>query len=194
MAANFGKGDLFCTLTYNDQHLPKNRAAATRRLQNFWRKLRANRGEADLRYLYITEGKHGEGRLHHHALINATGEDFAKVQELWPYGAVELKTIRIDRDKNHESLARYFCKEQREKVGQRLWSCSRNLKKPEVETYYVEDDASLIAPPGALVLEDSGDRVTEYGHFRFLKFLAPGWVRPKRPKAKRRRKPRVPTL
>lgn len=186
LAANFAPGDLYCTLTYAEE--PKNRAAALRHLQAFWKKLRAARGKLPLRYLYVTEGKHGEGRLHHHILVNATGEDFDLIRKLWVHGTVDFVRLRVDRDKNYESLAKYLCKEQREKLGQRLWSGSRNLNKPEVESYYVDEDVSLAPPPGALVLDDSGDRVTQYGHYRYLKFLAPAWKRTQRPKVKRKRK------
>ncbi len=190
IAANFGVNDLYCTLTYDDEHLPKDRKIATRRMQAFWKKLRTAREKAgkELRYIYVTEGKHGDGRLHHHVLINATGEDYDEIRQLWNYGNVDYVRIRIDRDKNYESIAKYMCKEQREKLGQRLWSCSRNLKKPEQETFRVDDDTSILAPPGALVLEDSSDHVTEYGHYRYIKFLAPSWDRTPKPKAKRRRR------
>jgi len=189
IAANFGARDIYCTLTYDDEHLPKNRAGANRRIQGFWRRLRSARAAdgRELLYIYNTESRHGAGRLHHHALINATGEDFELIRRLWTYGTVDFVRIRIDRDKNYESIAKYLCKEQREKVGQRLWSSSRTLKKPEQECFRVDDDISITPPPGALVLADSGDRVTDYGHYRYIKFLAPSWDRTKRPKAKRRR-------
>ena len=189
MAANFGVKDLYVTLTYQDSDLPASRREANGRVQTFWRKLRAARGKLgqELRYLYVTEHKHGDGRWHHHALINATGADYELIRELWRYGQVDFRQIRVDREKNYETLARYFCKEQREKVGQRLWSGSRNLRKPERECFRVDDDTSILPPPGALVLDDSGDRVTEYGHFRYIKFLAQGWDRAPRPRARRRR-------
>ena len=190
IAANFGTNDLYCTLTYDDEHLPKNRKAATRRIQAFSKKLRAARDEKgkELRYIYVTEGKHGDGRIHHHVLINSTGDDFDLIKKLWSHGRVDFVQIRIDREKNYESLAKYLCKEHREKVGQRLWSGSRNLRKPEQESYRVDDDASILPPPGALVLDDSGDHVTEYGHYRYIKFLAPSWDRTTKAKAKRRRR------
>lgn len=192
IAANFGPGDIYCTLTYKEDGLPKDRDAAIAKMRYFWKKLKAARLERgqELRYIYNTETLGDGGRLHHHALINATGEDYDLIQRLWPHGQVRFTQIRVDREKNYESLARYFCKEERKKVGQRLWSSSRNLYKPERECFRVDDDASITPPPGALVLEDSGDRVTEYGHYRYIKFLAPNWDRTKKAKAKRRRRKR----
>ena len=142
----------------------------------------------ELRYIYVTEHKHGDGRWHHHVLINATGDDFDLVRKLWAQGGVEFKPLRIDKDKNFETLARYMCKEQRDKVGLRLWSGSRNLNKPERECWRVPDDTPL-APPSSspLVLEDTGDVVTAYGHYRYVKYLAAGWQLTPRPRAKRKR-------
>jgi len=191
VAANFGVKDLYATFTYDDDHLPKTRKAAIARIQYFWRKLREARGVRgqEARYIYVTESKHGDGRLHHHVLLNSTGEDYALIQQLWRYGRVEYRQIRVDKEKNFETLARYLCKEQRETVGQRLWSTSRNLHKPEVETFRVPDDTSILPPPNAaIVFEDTGDRTTSYGHYRYIKFLAYGWRQQPKPKVKRTRK------
>lgn len=192
IAANFGRKDLYITLTYDDEHLPANRREAQRRMQAFFRRLRTARRPAgqETRYIYVTEHKHGEGRWHHHLLLNSTGEDFDQINRLWGQGGVEFRAIRIDKDKNFETLARYLCKEQREKLGLRLWSCSRNLKKPERECFRVPDDTPLFLPSSrrALLLDDSGDVRTVYGHYRFIKYLVSGWDRRPRPKARRRRR------
>lgn len=190
IAANFGVKDLYATLTYDDDHLPASRKEANRRMQAFWRKLRAARKTKDqeLRYIYVTEHKHGDGRWHHHVLINATGEDYDLIRRLWGQGSVDFKQIRIDRDKNFETLSRYLCKEQREKLGLRLWSCSRNLRKPERECFRVPNDTPLTPPRNATVLTDTGDVTTAYGHFRYIKYLAGGWTQAAKPRAKRRRR------
>lgn len=192
IAANFGVRDLYATLTYDDKHLPDSRRAANAKVQAFFRRFRAARkaNGQELRYIYITEHKHGDGRWHHHVLINATGEDYDLIRQLWGQGNIEFRQIQINRDKNFETLARYFCKEQRDKVGQRLWSGSRNLRKPERECYRVPNDTPLTPPKHALVLTDTGDVTTAYGHFRYIKYLGSGWDTSGRPKAKRRRKSR----
>ena len=190
IAANFGVRDLYATLTYDDTHLPSSRKEANARMAAFWKRFRAARkakGE-ELRYIYVTEHKHGDGRWHHHVLLNATGDDYALIRKLWGQGGVEFIQLRIDRDKNYETLARYLCKEQRDKVGLRLWSGSRNLQKPEKECFRVPNDTPLVPPKNATVLTDTGDVTTAYGHFRYIKYLAGGWTASSKPKAKRRRK------
>lgn len=192
IAANFGVRDLYVTLTYDDDHLPESRREANAKIQAFFRRLRAARKAKgqELRYIYVTEHKHDAGRWHHHVLINATGEDYDLIRQLWGQGNVEFRQIQINRDKNYETLARYFCKEQRDKVGQRLWSGSRNLRKPERECFRVPNDTPLTPPKHALVLTDTGDVTTAYGHFRYIKYLGAGWDAADKPKAKRRRKAR----
>ncbi|MEM5781402.1 MAG: hypothetical protein AAGU02_09655, partial [Lawsonibacter sp.] len=88
VAANFDNGDLFVTLTYDDAHLPGDRDAAVRRFRSFAPKLRAARKSKGqtLRYIYVTEGCYPGGRLHHHMVINSTGEDLAELRRLWIYG------------------------------------------------------------------------------------------------------------
>lgn len=80
MAANYSGRDLFVTLTYRDEDLPRNRAAAVERLRKFIKALRAQRRKhgQTLKYLYTTEEKHGEARLHHHLVINGTGKDLER--------------------------------------------------------------------------------------------------------------------
>ncbi len=190
IAANFGAKDLFLTVTYDDPHLPRSRKEACKQIQALFRKLRLERKAKgqDLRYIYVTEHKHGDARWHHHVLLNSTGEDYELIQKLWKYGNVNFKQIEISRDKNYETLAKYLCKEQRDNIGTRLWSCSRNLHKPEKDCFRVPNDTPLTPPPDVTVLADTGDVTTAYGHYRYVKYLAAGSLLPSAPKAKRRRK------
>lgn len=88
LAANFDNGDLFITLTYDDTHLPEDREAAIRRIRSFLsklRKARKPRGQL-LHYIYVTEGGCPGGRLHHHLVVNSTGEDLEEIRpalDLW---------------------------------------------------------------------------------------------------------------
>ena len=77
LAANFDTGDLFVTVTYDDKHLPDGRDRAVRKVRSFLSKLRAARKERGqpLHYIYVTEGCCPGGRLHHHLVLNSTGDD-----------------------------------------------------------------------------------------------------------------------
>nr|DAL30221.1 MAG TPA_asm: replication protein A [Caudoviricetes sp.] len=173
LAANFTEGDLVCTLTYDDRHLPESRKAAEGKLKYFRQKLsaaRKRRGETLIMF-WNSEHRHGDGRWHHHCVINSTGNDYTEILNLWGQGEVEFTLLRVDREENYATLARYMAKEERERVGQRSWSYTRNARKPEVETYLVPNDEKLKPPRTAIVFEDTGDVQTEYGHYRFIKYL-----------------------
>lgn len=191
LAANFRPGDLILTLTYDDAHLPRSREAAAARLKKFRTDLSALRRRSghELLMIFNIENVFGQGRWHHHCVINAVGEDFETIRKLWVSGEnVEIRKLQIDKDHSFESLARYMCKEARERPGLRSWSCTRNCRKPEVETFPVPDDTPLQPPKGATVYEDSRSS-NEFGSWRVVKYLAPNWRRDLRqPRAKRRRR------
>ena len=193
LAANFVPGDLVITLTFDDEHLPETRKEAAARLKKFradLSRLRKAAGE-QLVMIWTTENKSGSGRWHHHCVINATsGSDFVDILSCWPHGSdIEIRRLEIGGRKSYESLARYFCKESRERAGLRSWSYTRSCRHPEIETFPVPDDTEVRAPEDATVLEQSSDR-TMFGQYAYIKYLAasPQSLRKLRPKTKRRRK------
>ena len=57
-AANFGKGDLWGTFSYDEDHLPGSIDEATKIFGNFIRKVnrkRKKQGKENLKYIYVTE-------------------------------------------------------------------------------------------------------------------------------------------
>ena len=132
LAANFEGQDLFVTLTYRDADLPGRRADAVKNVRKFIKQLRAHRKARgqELKYVYTTECKHGEGRLHHHLVINATERDIETIRSLWPYG--DMVDIEYVGARDYEELARYMTKESVEgrPVGAQMWTRSRNLSSP----------------------------------------------------------------
>ena len=172
MACGFEMDDLVITLTYRDGDLPDCYAKALRKLQRFLRDLRAARSlkGQELRYIHVTEGLHGDHRLHHHVILNSTGADIEVIRSLWKWGdEIQLSTISV---KGYGGWAEYLSKERREGSlnGKRMFTPSKNIPKPEVEISYV-DDATTIEPPlGATLLDDSSDR-NEVASYRYLKYL-----------------------
>ena len=176
LAANFVGRDLFLTLTYRDADLPAKRAGAVKNVRKFLKQLREHRkarGQVT-KYIYTTEEKHGAARLHHHIVLNATERDIETIRSLWPYGdVVDLEYVR---DRDYDTLARYMTKESVEgrPVGAQMWTGSRNLDKPVVESCFVSDDTALAVPPGCFVLERE-EKTTEYGSYCYIKYRVPHW-------------------
>lgn len=174
IASNYAMHDLVFSLTYRDDNLPSNYKEAQKLLGKFLRWLRdyrKARGQ-ELRYIYVTEGMHGDHRLHHHLIINATGDDLEVVRSLWHWGdEVQMSYIR---EKGYEGWARYLSKERREGSlnGKLMYIPSRNLKKPIVKIELVGDDVSIEAPPGAVDVVESGDR-NEYASYKYVKYRMP---------------------
>ena len=195
LAANFDTGDLFVTLTYDDQHLPDCRDAAVRRMRSFlsrFRALRRSRGE-ETRYVYITEGCYPGGRLHHHMVLNSTGQDVEDLRKAWRCGQdVEVIRLTIDRAHSYEDLASYLTKEPREwghpQVGERTWTPSLGLARTEPETETVPDYVTLTAPPEAVILQNEGPVRNGYGEFAWIKYMLPYQPDRRRARSKRRRR------
>lgn len=192
IAANFTQGDKVLTLTYDNAHLPQDKAKADWILYNkLIRELRAirrKRGQ-ELYALYVTEGLHGlcsydgfmddtdweDHRIHHHLVINGTGPgDLEEIKSLWSYGCyVRLEPLDIH---YYQELAKYLTKEAREfgraKVGERTWRCTRNLSKPTVEYDDVGDNLTLAPPPGAVDIEHLDKPNPEgYGELICMRYL-----------------------
>lgn len=195
LADNFDNGDLLVTLTYDNDHLPDTRKKAVGRVRTFLPKVRAARkarGHPSLRYIYVTEGCFPGGRMHHHLVLDATGDDLEEIKALWPWGYVEITRLIFDREHTYEDLASYLTKEPREwghpHVGERMWTPSLGLVRSEPETETVPDMITLTAPPEALVVSKEGPIVNGYGEWCWIKYLLPYDPARHRPKAKRKRR------
>lgn len=175
LAANFLPGDIVGCVTYDDEHLPVNRKQAARRFAYFKKKLAAEykRRGLTLVMAWSTEHKHGDGRWHHHFICTASGDDYDLIRSAWGYGTqIELSALRLDNDKNYQSLATYFSKEEREKPGLRSWSFSRNAVKPTEECELVDDNDVVEVPKNATLVERY-DVQTPFGRFLYIKYVMP---------------------
>ena len=202
LAMNFptpGSG-LVVTLTHDDDHMPGSRKEAQLRFKYFLKKLRAARKAAGLPEPVAFWAPEiltsASGRWHQHIVIDNTGHDYEMIRRCWIYGSeIEIEKLRVDDEKNHETLARYMTKELREcqeyetRPGLHGWSCTRNAQKPTVETVTVPDDYEIPTPEGCVVLIDETRR-TEWSSWRVVKVRISGAVRRLLPRARRRRRRR----
>ena len=128
-----------------------------------------------------------------HKKIDKVRRDLEEVRRLWIYGTnVEMTRLKFDRGHTYEDLAAYLTKEPREwghpQVGERTWTPSLGLDRPEPQTERVPDCVTLAAPPEAEVLANEGPVRNGYGEFAWIKYMLPKSDIERRPRARRRRK------
>ncbi|MDU6040097.1 MAG: hypothetical protein E6Y83_17290 [Clostridium butyricum] len=131
--ANFGKDDLYITVTYQDGYLPDEKTAR-KDMQNYIKRLkyyRKKNGLEELKYIYAIgyedePGKSKKVRIHHHLIINKMDRDI--VEDLWGKGRADCKRLKPD-DFELTGVAKYIASQ-----GPERWSASRNLKKPNIST------------------------------------------------------------
>lgn len=175
IAANFQLTDWMISLDYDDEHLPKNRDDAVKVLKKFIRNLRAARKpfRRPLLYIYVTEGQHGDHRLHHHMIVNHYRGESELIRKLWANGGVDWVPIG---KLGYEGYARYLTKEPRQHgrlyVGDNIWAASRNLKKPTVTVAQVDDYYKPDLPQNAFDVQEKTER-NAFGEFYFCDYKIP---------------------
>jgi len=215
LAKNFprpGTG-LWVTLTHDDAHMPGSRKETQLRFKYFLQKLRAARKAAGLPepvVLWAPEILTSEsGRWHQHVVMDSTGRDYELIRSCWIYGSeIEIRKLGLpepgeklpkwwdpdaDEPGNYfRMVARYMTKELREcqeyetKPGLHGWSCTRNARRPELDTMTVPDDYELTAPEGCTVMLDDSHS-TEWSSYRVIKYRFSGAGFAPAPRARRRR-------
>ena len=188
LACNFGRRDLFITLTYDDEHLPGSIDRAKENVRRFISQLRQLRKDAGqiLKYVYTTEGLHGEHRYHHHIVLNAVSrEDLELIRFLWQQGSADVKRIHkchfakweipfpdCWKYPNYAGVAGYLTKEKAEDRpnGAQAWTPSRNLERPAIQSIRVPDDMTIETPPGAIEI-DRREAKNIYSSFRYLEYI-----------------------
>lgn len=107
---NFGKGDIFLTLTYDDLHNPGSYERAEKDIKNYLAKIKRLAGKAGkvLKYIYVTEKGSISGRWHHHLIITGC-VSYQTFNEKWGMGYISSSWLRPSPDA-YKHLAKYCCK------------------------------------------------------------------------------------
>lgn len=180
IACNFKAEDLFVTLTYDNDHLPKTRKEALRNIKNFIRQLREIRHKQGkpFNYIYNTEDKHGAGRYHHHMIINSVDKnDMETIISMWKYS--EQQGVDVERlmkgktdGRQYIDIARYMTKEAAEEKPNdtRMFVCSRNLARPRKTYEWIKDNETVTIPQNAELLEHES-LMNQWGEFIYFKYI-----------------------
>lgn len=159
MIENFGAGDWHLVLTYAKDNRP-DATGCRKLLRKFFERCRKlyRAAGVPLKYIMVTEWE--AKAIHHHIVISDIPGIHRVLQEIWKEGGIHLTPLY--QNKEFDDLAEYLTKETR-KTFQRSdspmkqrWTCSRNLKRPEVHTEQVNTGSWKEEPSVPKSLEQEG--------------------------------------
>ena len=129
---NFDTGDIWATLTYDDEHLPKNMEEAKKNIANYIKSINyrlKKMGCPNAKYVYITEYSETSKIRYHHHLIIKCELTMDELEKKWKHGR-RNETRRVDRDENGIiGLSKYISKTREKGKHEKRWSSSINLEK-----------------------------------------------------------------
>lgn len=135
--ANFAPGDIYSTLTFDDEWEVHTFQEAKRIRSNFVRTLLRKFPDAVI-FLYMGRGK-GTQRIHFHMVSHGIPKEF--IDEKWKYGSVkrfaELRAHNwyegVDHGADFTGLANYLFNHWTPEIGGHRWFQSKNARKAEME-------------------------------------------------------------
>lgn len=187
--ANFGKGDFHVVCTYpvpvdgdyqyrEDEIEYRDREQAKRDIENYIKRvkrllMRHGCDMEEFRYIKVTVTKEYDPEArrpfpdahHHHLLMHGIPEELrGEVERLWPFGYCNADRLQPD-DKGIANMAGYVGRQEgrangEHRAGEKSWSGSRNLRKPEVSV----SDRKISRRRAARIAEDvriSGKEIFE---------------------------------
>lgn len=172
--ANFGKGDIFATLTYagsqpTEEQAQKDMKKFVRRIRND----RRRKGLPELKYIWVTEGleEAADHRIHHHIIMSAMSLD--DVMKFWEHGRAIVS--RLDPDGDYTGLANYITKQSSRGEHKKRWSQSRNLKKPVYVRKEIKRGRTLLkAPKGYKIIQQELYASDTTGEIQYIKAIRIG--------------------
>lgn len=178
---NFRAGDLYCTLTFDNDWEIHRFDDAKRIRRNFVSVIRRAYPEAVV-FLYMGRGK-GTARIHFHMVCRGVPKEF--IEKKWKYGSVTRVTpLRehnyydgIDYGQDFTGLANYLFDHWTKEVGGHRWYQTRTAKPPEQEDPTdvrvaggYSENRPPAAPKGYRLVES---RATKYGYLYYKYVLIP---------------------
>ena len=188
--ANFSAGDLYSTLTFDNDWEVHTFEEAKRIRKNYVRALQRKYPDAVI-FLVMGRGK-GTDRIHFHMVSSGIPQEF--VTEKWKYGTVKrFSPLRehnwyggVDHGQDYTGICIYLFDHWTEEVGGHRWFQTKNAKQPEEEkptevriSGGYSEKRPPVAPKGYKLVET---KATRYGYLYF-KYVA---VPQKEPRKKRK--------
>lgn len=194
--ANFGPGDIYSTLTFDNNWEVHTFSEARRIRKNFVKVLQYAYPDAVI-FAVMGRGK-GTDRIHFHLVTHGIPECF--VSQKWKYGSVkrfiELREHNwydgVDHGADYTGLANYLFDHWTPEQGGHRWFQTKNARKPDMEdptevrvTGGYSEGRPPVAPKGYKLVET---KKTKYGYLYFKYVVVP----PKDPRRSAVKKDRSP--
>lgn len=182
------------TLTFDDEHLPRDFPNVRRTLRAYFARIKRHLGDTGppLDYIYAIEGLHGDHRYHIHFCAAYDRLSPTEVQYLWRNGMVDDEPVLRTRtyqdpmtgewvkvsDGGYRQLAEYLNKERTDgiiiPIGRHPWSCSRSLnaKVPAPEIWM--DSSGAIEIPDDVIWARRGSTENDFGAYYFGSWIEGG--------------------
>lgn len=172
--ALFGYEGSHYTLTFDDEHLPRDFAGVRRALRAFLARFRRWRRGEPYDWIYAIEGRHGDHRWHVHMILRDSQFSPAEVRYLWRQGQVDDEPV-LRREGGYRRLAEYLNKERPDgfliPIGRHPWSCSRSLSQglPPPEKW--RDASGVIEIPDDVLWARRGQRENDFGAYYYGSYI-----------------------
>lgn len=178
------------TLTFDDEHLPRDFSGVRRALRAFFARVKRYLGDSEpLDYIYAIEGLHGDHRYHIHFVAPYNRLSPAEVAYLWRQGSVDDEPVLRTRsfrdpesgawvkvsDGGYLRVAEYLNKERTDgiiiPIGRHPWSCSRSLnaKVPAPEIWM--DSTNAIEIPNTAIWARRGSMENDFGAYYYASWI-----------------------
>ena len=188
LVANFRAGDLFVTLTLEEDYATASREEVLGFVRNFVQRLRKKRSARgkSIHYIYVYECDHGDKRPHIHMVLNKSKgkQDIKEIRDAWIYGDnIEVSPIS-DAFGGLTALALYMTKEPREKgkpkKGERMWITSQGMKGATKKSERVSE-GFIFQPPLLAWTVYKNEVKNEWGFYQYIEYVLPDKRRGKIP-------------
>lgn len=163
---NFDENDLAVDLTFDEKHLPANRAEAIRKVKNYIERVRRKRrklGLPELKYVHVISDSdefRNKKRLHVHMFMNG-GLNRDEIEKLWKEGYCQTDRLQPN-EYGFTGKVMYMA---RQSKGDRMWASSKNLEKPVA----IVSDKAITRSKAEAMERNPEDRA-------FFEKLYPGWT------------------
>ena len=126
---NFGEGDIWLTLTYDEKHLPGEDKRFFADYYNFIRRLNRYREKRGMEQVKAIDVPANDGRYHHHVVISG-GLTSAELRKIWGKGMIWDRPLEWG-DDGLQGLADYIA---RQSIAGKRYLRTKTVRDPEVTT------------------------------------------------------------